>query len=199
MFRVLAEKAEYAQRLAVDCRHGAQEWRFLVQSLTAVGAERGGNAQSAVLYERVRGGIPRRIAARFEGGAQTAGGEGGSVRLAFDKFRTGKFHYDFAVFRTRYERIVLFRGNARHRLEPVREVGAALFNRPVLHGVRHHVGNFQRKRAVFFDAPVQFLVGGVGQALLHDRVVENKSPENFVHVHKYLSFVRAIKINTESV
>ena len=67
--RILAEQRQHAVGLLLDGGHRAQKRRLLVQRLAGVAAEGGGNAQHFIFDERVAGGIPRRVAARLEGGA----------------------------------------------------------------------------------------------------------------------------------
>ena len=72
---MLAEQRQHALGLLVDSAHGAQQRGFLVKRLAGIAAERGGDAQHLVLDERVAGGIPCRVAAGLERGAQAAGRE----------------------------------------------------------------------------------------------------------------------------
>ena len=67
-----AEKREHALRLAIESGNGAQQRGLLVEGLAGIGAESGGNAQDLVFDERGARGIPRRITAGLERGAQTA-------------------------------------------------------------------------------------------------------------------------------
>ena len=71
----VAEELQNAQRLNVQRIHAAQQRRFLVNSLAAVGGERRRDAEHAVFYESVARRVPGRVAARLERGAKAAGGE----------------------------------------------------------------------------------------------------------------------------
>ena len=93
---VFTEYREQSYRLIGQRLGGAEKRGFLVEDLTGVRAERGGNTQRAVLYERVASGIPRGVAARFERRAQAAVGETGRVGFALYEFLTGKTHNDRA-------------------------------------------------------------------------------------------------------
>ena len=88
----LAKQRQNALGLTRERGHGAQQRGLLVQCLAGVGAERGGDAQRVVLYESVAGGVPGGVAAGLGGGAQAAGGEGGSIRLALDELLAGELH-----------------------------------------------------------------------------------------------------------
>lgn len=72
----VAEQPQDADARLVQLPHGAQQRRFLIQRLTAVGAEYGGDIQCFVLHEGVGRGIPSGVAPGLKGGAETAGGEG---------------------------------------------------------------------------------------------------------------------------
>ena len=82
---LLAEQRQHAVGLLFDDRHAAQKRRLLVERLARVAAERRGDAQHLVLDERVARGIPRRVAARLERGAQAAVREARGIGLALDE------------------------------------------------------------------------------------------------------------------
>ena len=130
----MAEELEHAHGLLAERLHAAQQGRLLVKRLAAVGAEGGGYIEHAVADEGVAGGIPGGVAAGLKGGAQAAGGEAGGVGLAVDELLAGELHEHAAVAVGLDEAVVLLGGDARHGLEPVREVGGALLERPVAHG-----------------------------------------------------------------
>ena len=93
----VSKQAQNAQRLSVQRLHGAQQRRLLVQRLTIVAAESGGNAQCPVLDKRVGGGVPRGVAPCLKGGPQSAGWERGGIRLSSDQLFAGELHDDAAV------------------------------------------------------------------------------------------------------
>ena len=93
----VSKQAQNAQRLSVQRLHGAQQRRLLVQRLTIVAAEGGGNAQCPVLDKRVGGGVPRGVAPCLKGGPQSAGWERGGIRLSSDQLFAGELHDDAAV------------------------------------------------------------------------------------------------------
>ncbi len=163
---------KYAPGLAGNLLHGAQQRRFLIQCLAIIGAEHRGDAQRVALDERIGRRIPRRVAARFKRGAQTARGEGRRVRLALNQLLAGKLHDDGIVIRGD-ERLVLFGGHAIERLEPVRVVRRALLDGPVLHGVGHDVGHLAGQSPAAGQRTLHFLICRVREALLHHIVVEH--------------------------
>ena len=172
------ERLQQAFGFLVDSFHRAQEGRFFVESLAGIRTKRRGYAQYAVLYERVGAGIPVCIAARLERRPQSARRKTRSVRFALDKFLTGKLGQHAAARDGGDETLVLFGGNARHGLEPVREMGGAFFQRPVFHGVGYHVGGFRRKLCVRVQASEVFLVGFARESRRHHSVVENQLTES---------------------
>ena len=169
---LIAEQTQNAKGLLIQGLHGTQQRRFFVQRLPAVGAVRRGNIQGLVLHKSIAGGIPRCIAPRLKGGTQSARRERAGVRLAADQLLAAELTQHLAVFRRADEGIVLFGGHAGHGLEPVRIMGRALFQRPVLHGVGDHPRQAGIQRTAFFNGPPERFIGFLGQAVLHDRIVK---------------------------
>ena len=131
---LVAEQLQDAHGLTVQGLHGAQQRGFLIQSLAAIGAERGGNAKGLTLNKCVRGGVPGGVASGFKGCAQAAGGEAGSIRLALDQFFAGKVHDHAAVGGRGDKAVMLLGGDAGQRLEPVGKMGSTVGDSPILHG-----------------------------------------------------------------
>ena len=196
-FRLSAEEAQQSDALAADRFHRAQQGRLFVKRLTVVAAKRGGNAQSVVLDEGVRGRVPRGIAARLESRAQSAAGKRARIGLALYQFLAAELHNHAAVGRGGDERVVLFRGQSRHRLEPMREVSHAFFHRPVLHRVGDDVCGFEREGTVVRAAVLEFLIGVLGQTFAHDLLVEDHTAEQFGHYHKTRSFSAGVCADAE--
>ena len=180
--RGVAEKAEDTNGLCAQRFHGAQQRGFLIQHLAAVGTERRRNVQGVIFNECVGGRVPCGVAAGFKRCAQTAGREGRSIRLALDELLAGEFHDDAAVCRRRNEAVVLLGGDAGHRLEPVRVVRCTFFNRPVLHGICHSIGNRDVEVLAVVDGLSQRLVNVLRQSLTHDVVVKHHAGENVRHI-----------------
>ena len=178
-----AEQLQHPESLPVQRLHAAKEGRFLIQRLSAVGAERRGDAERFALDESVAGGVPCRVAPRLEGGAQTAGGEGGGVRLAADQLLAGEFHDHSAVRRGSDKAVVLLRRDPGQGLEPVGEVGRAVLNCPVLHGGGHRVGNGGVQLRSLLNGVLQGMIYFPGQASLHHAAVKD-------HASKYFRYGR---------
>ena len=156
---LVSKKLKNAESLLVDHLHRAKQGSFFVKRLAAVRAEGSGNAERGVLYERVRGGVPSRVAPCLKGGAQAARGEGRSVGFTLNKLLSREFHNYLSVGGRRYKAVVLFGGDARHRLEPVRVMSRALFDRPIFHCVGNSVSDIKVETATVLDGPAQSKVG----------------------------------------
>ena len=180
-----AEQLQHPESLPVQRLHAAKEGRFLIQRLSAVGAERRGDAERFALDESVAGGIPCRVAPRLEGGAQTAGGEGGGVRLSLDQLLAGKLHDDAAIGRRSNEAVMLFCGDAGQGLKPVGKMGGAVLHSPVPHGGSYRVCHMGIQRSTLINGPLQRSINIGGQLGPHDPVIKYQTAEivrNCTHV-----------------
>ena len=137
------------------------------------------DAQRVVLYESVAGGVPGGVAAGLSGGAQAAGREGGSVRLALDELLAGELHDGGTIRLGADKAVVLLTGDAGQRLEPVGVMGGALLDRPALHHAGHDVGDLQVQGLALLDRRLQAFVGRAGQTLTHLMLVENFAAVKF--------------------
>ena len=141
----LAEGGHEAPDGFFERLNGAQERRLFVEGLAGVGAEGRGDAQrgagGVALDEGGGGGVPGGVAARLEGGAQAAGGEGGRVGLADDEVLAGEARDGLGGAGGLEEGGVLLGGAAVERLEPVREVRGAALHGPGEHAVRDVLGD----------------------------------------------------------
>ena len=187
---VVAEELDDAHALTVDGLHGTQQRSFFIQRLAAVGAERGRDAEHVVFYKCVRGGVPCGVAASLKGGAQAAGGEAGGVRLTLYKLLARKFHDDLAAFHGGDEAVVLLGGDAGHGLEPMGEMGGALFDSPVLHGVCDYGRGGAVKTLAVLNGTLHLLEYVLGEPCAHNGVVENHGAKKFGDsVHVYTSHI----------
>ncbi len=165
--------------------HGAKQRRFFVQRFASIGEEAGGDVQAAVFDKGKRCGIPGGVASGFEGCPQTAGREGGRIRLAAHQFLAGKLHKHLAVADRGDEGIMLFGGDAGHGLKPMGIMRRAFFCRPVFHGLRNAVGNRQIQRRAGFNALFPGAVGFRGKALLHGGFVKHVAAKNTWYVSDF--------------
>ena len=176
---LLAYQLQKLHRLCAQRLHGAEQRRLLIQCLSAVRQESCGNVQRTVLDERGRGRIPRGVPAGLKGGAQTAGGEAGRVRLALHQLLSGKLHQDPAVLLRGDEAVMLLRGQTGHRLEPVREVGGTVLDSPFLHGRRDRIRHIELQVRSVLDGLANCTVDILREAVLHDLVVKNQTSVDF--------------------
>ena len=174
---VLAEKVENLDRLGADALHRTEQRGFFIEHLARIGTKRGGNVKRAVAHKRGRSGIPCGVASRLKGRADAARGERGRVGLALDQLLARELH-DHAVAVGLDKAVVLLRGNARHRLEPVGIVSAAHFDRPILHRRRYDVRDADIKRLAVLNGLFERLIGGFRQSFLHFLVVKYHTSEH---------------------
>ena len=182
---LVAEQPQRPHGLPVQGLHGAQQRRFLIQRLAAVGAEGRRDAEGVALDEGIGGGVPRGVAPGFKCGPQSAGGEGGGVRLALNQLLAGKLHDNAAIRGGGDEAIVLFRRDSIEGLEPVGEMGGAMGYGPVPHGGGHGVRYVGIQRGTLVNG---FLQGGIdlgGQHGAHRAIIKHQTAEilrNCTHI-----------------
>ena len=167
MTGLFAEQRQHALCLHVDGGHGTQKRSLFVERLARIRAERRGNAQHFVFDEGIARWIPRRIAARLESCAQASVRKARRIGLALHQLFAGKFHDGRSIANGVDERIVLFRRNARKRLEPMREMRGAMLDGPLLHAVRHRIGDVQIERLALLHRFRKLLVHVGRQIFLH--------------------------------
>ena len=163
----VAEEPQDTHTLTIQSADRTQQRRFLIQRLTGVGAEDGGDIEGLVLDEGVRGGIPRGVASCLKGGAQAAGGEGGGVSLTAAQFLAGELHQNVALTIGDNKAIVLFGSKSRHGLEPVGIMGSTQLNGPVLHGDGDFIGNVTIQRRTLCKALLPGMIRFGAQTLAH--------------------------------
>ena len=188
---ILAEQLENPACLVADRLHRTEQRGLFVQNLTRIRAECGRDVQGTIFDKCIARRIPRGVSARFKCRAQAAGRERGSVRLAFDQFFAGEFHHDPTVIGRGDERVMLLRGNAGQRLEPVRIMSRTLAQRPVLHCSRHHSGNVCINGCALAHRLLELAVDVLGQTLLHHGLVKDHAAEQlrniFCSVHGWFA------------
>ena len=120
---------------------GAEQGSLVVESLTRIGDEDGGNTKGIVDDEDGRRGIPGRVAACLEGVADTTGGEGRSVGFLLNEQFAGKFLNHTTLEVVFDEGVVLLGCALGQRLEPVGVVGHTILYGPLLDASCHGVGD----------------------------------------------------------
>ena len=174
---LIAEQLQDAHRLLVERLHRAEQRRLFVERLAAVGAEGRRDAECFFFEERVGRRVPGSIAARLKRRAQAAGGEARGIRLALDQLLARELHDHAAVRRGGDEAVVLFGSDAGQRLEPVGEMGGAVFDGPVLHRVGHSIGDLVIQARAFVDGLFQRGIYIVRKSRFHDAVVKDLTAE----------------------
>ena len=182
---LITEELQDPKGLLVQRLHGSQQRRFLIQSFPAVRAESCGDTQGMAFDESIGGGVPGGIATGLKGGPQTAGGEGGGVRLSLDQLLAGKLHDDAAIGRRSNEAVMLFCGDAGQGLKPVGKMGGAVLHSPVPHGGSYRVCHMGIQRSTLINGPLQRSINIGGQLGPHDPVIKYQTAEivrNCTHV-----------------
>ena len=149
---LIAKQAQNSHCLLGNLINRTEQGSLFVKGSTCIGEETGGDIQAAISYKSERGGVPGSVAPGFKGSPQTAGGERRCVRLASNQSLAFKFHNNPAFTGRFNKRVMLFGGNASHRLEPVGVVGSALFQSPNFHSLSNFIGNIQLQRGAILDA-----------------------------------------------
>ena len=180
--RLRAEQFQDAYCLRGERFHRAQQRRLLVERFTGPADERGRDDQrrAGVIHQQPgrAGRVPRGVAARLERAAHAAGREARRVGLALDQFLAGELRDRAALGRGREKRVVLLGGDAGQRLEPVRVVRGAVFDRPVLDRRGDGVGDRGIELFTVRDGAAQGFVRGLRKTGPLHLVVEHEAPEN---------------------
>jgi len=165
---VVAEQVQRLEGRGAEGLHRAQERDLVVQRLAGPRHECRGDAQGGAVGvlqdERRAGRVPRGVATGLEGGADAPGGERRRIRLGLDQLLARELGDAHAVAGGPEERVVLLGRRPGERLEPVRVVGGALRQRPVLHGRRHSVRDGGIQLLPALDGGLQLAVHALGQA-----------------------------------
>ena len=171
----ISQNMKEVDRFLAEGLHGTKKGRLFVQGFSAVGAESRGDVQGAVLDKSRRGGIPGSVASGLKGGPQSAGGEAGGVRFPFHQFLAGKVHDHFPVFCGSDEAVMFLGSKSGHGLEPVGEMGGAVFYRPFLHGHGHGICHLKLQVGAVLNGLFQSLINILGKFIAHDLVIEHQT------------------------
>ena len=176
---ILAKQLQHTAGFPADGIHGAQQRCLLVKNFARVGAERRGDAERVIFDKCIGSRVPCRISTRFKCSAQAAGREGRSIRFALRELLAGKFHDNGTIALRRKEGIMLFCGDARHRLEPMREMRGPAFNGPILHHGGDNVRHARSKGGALFHGLLQGFEYVLRQTIAHHGLVERKASKEF--------------------
>ena len=169
---------DHTQGLPVERLGAAQQRRLFIERLAAIRAERRRDAQHIIFNECIGRRVPGGVAARLKRCAQAAGREAGRIRLAADELLAGELHDHLTAAAGRDETVVLLGGDAGHRLEPVREVRGAFFDRPVFHGIGHDTRGIVIETLALFHRRLHLPVRFLRQTLAHDCIVKYHGSKN---------------------
>ena len=163
----VSEKTHDTDRLTAQRLHGAQQRGLFIQCLACIRTERRGNTEGRArrrLLDKCRGGnVPCGISPCLKGCTQSAGGEGGSIRLTLNQLFSRELHEHFSILvRMGHKGIMLLCGNSGQRLEPVCVMGRSVFNRPVLHRLRHNISGGKGKLPALIHDALYFLENSLG-------------------------------------
>ena len=169
----VAEQAQRAHGRLRQRVHRAQQRDLVVERLARPRRERGRDTEQRAVRvledEGRRGRVPGRVAAGLERGPDAAGRERGGVGLALDQLLARELRDRSTVAGRAVERVVLLRGRAGQRLEPVGEVGRALLHRPLLHRGGDGVGEDRVEREALVERLLEALEDLRRDALALDR------------------------------
>ena len=179
--RLVSEELENALRVRVQRLHRAQQRRLFVERLAGPRYEGGRNTERRpvrVLQDigRARH-VPHGVAARLERVADAPAREARRVRFTLGQRLAGELGERPAVAVGRQEAVVLLGREPGQRVENVRVVGGAFFDRPVLHRCRDGVRDRRIQGRSRFDGFQHRLVYGFRQPRLHHRFVEDVRAE----------------------
>ena len=158
---------------AVDGSKGFLQRSLVVERFTGIGDEDRRNHQRVTDDEYGACGIPCRIAAGFEGGTDTAGGEARGIGLLLDKQLATELFYHSTLPVVLKECVMLFGSTLGERLEPVGDVGGPHLHGPLLHALGNLVGSLHIKRSAVAQHLAILLIGAGREILEHLRTVED--------------------------
>jgi hypothetical protein len=176
----VAEQLEQRDRAIGQHVGAAEQRRHLVECDAVVPDEHGWDAERArpsrLEDEHRAGGVPRRVATGLPGGAEAAGGEARSVRLALDQLRAAEALDGLPVLEGE-KGVVLLGRESRLRLEPVTEMGHAVRDRPLLDGLGHRWSHFDVELLPHADGIHELGVDVARQPVAHLARAEGVDPE----------------------
>jgi len=198
----ISKQAENPECLLVDCLHGTQQRRLLIQCFAAVRTECSRYVEchaQRIFPQKCRGStIPGCIAACLKGGTKSARRKRGCIRLALNQLFTGKLH-DNASVGIRYgdKRIMFFCRDAGQRLEPMGIMRRTALDRPVFHRVCDNICDGRIQLSSVFNGFLQFFVNTFRKAFLHRLVIKHIFSENFRYIDNLAHSIPHINMKTD--
>ena len=157
----------------IHSMEGAQQGSLVVEGLTAIRDEDGGNTECVVDDEDRRSGVPGRIAAGLESGTDTTTWERGSVGLLLNEQLAAELFHHAALAIVLDKGVVLFSSTFRQRLEPVGVMGNAILHGPLFHTSSYSIGHIALQTGSIINDINHFLINLLGQILVHLLAVEH--------------------------
>ena len=170
---VLVEVLAHRGGRSVHGRQRLQQGCLVVERVAGVADENGRDAQGLSPHEGGRSGVPQRVPTCLEGVPNASARERRGVGLLLHQQAAVKLLDRTAIRRGRDEAVVLLRGAACQRLEPVRVVGCTSSNRPLLHRRGGLVGHLPADGGALFHGFQNALVSLIGEVRAHDMEVEH--------------------------
>ena len=145
---------------------------FIVERLTCIRDEDGGDTQGIVDDEHRRCGIPGRVTASLEGSPDATAGERRSIGFLLHEQLSGEL-LDHATLTIMLDKCIMFLGcSLRKRLEPVGIVCHTILFSPLLHALCHGIGNTSVERCAIVNHVDEFLIDITLQVFVHLGAVE---------------------------
>ena len=177
LLHVLVEVVAHLRGSLVHGGQRAQQRHLVVERLTRIGDEDGGDTERRIDDEGRRSGIPGRIAARLERIADTAVGERRGVGLLLHEQLARKLLEHPAAAIRLGKGIVLLGRTARQRLEPVGIVVGSVLEGPLPHAGGDAVGHLARQRRAVLHRVEQRRIGLLVEVFAHGFATEDLLPE----------------------
>ena len=155
----------------------AQQRSLVVECLTGIGDEDGGDTECVVDDEHGRCRIPGRVAPRLESVAYAAVGKRTGIGLLLHKQFAGEVFDHSSLAVVLHKGIVLLGRALGQWLKPVGVVGHAVFLGPLLHAGRHGIGYRTVEAGAIVHHVYQLLIHVGRQILVHLGAVEHIFPE----------------------
>ena len=170
---VLVEVLTHRRGCRVHCRQRLQEGHLVVEGVSGVADEDGGDAKRFSPHKRGRSGVPQRVTTGLKRVANAAAWERRGVGFLLHEQGSIELFNGTPIGCGRDEAVVLFRRASGQGLEPVRIVRRTAADCPLLHGRRRLVCHFAADGGSLFHGLHDAVVGFVREVRTHHVKVEH--------------------------